>query len=44
MLECITPVVMDVINESLLVPITEQEIWAAARQMEGLKAPGPNGF
>lgn len=43
-LGCIRPVVSDDMNQSLLQPISEDEIRVVARQMGGLKAPGPDGF
>ncbi|KAM2888888.1 hypothetical protein FF1_012550 [Malus domestica] len=43
-LECVTLMVTDAMNQSLMIPIMDEEIKEAARQMGGLKAPGPNGF
>lgn len=36
--------VTDDMNQSLLMPISKEEIRVAARQMGGLKAPGSDGF
>ncbi|KAM2951563.1 hypothetical protein COP2_001044 [Malus domestica] len=44
LLDCISPMVTEDVNQALLIPVSEDEIKAAIFQMGGLKAPGPNGF
>ncbi|KAB2609074.1 hypothetical protein D8674_012242 [Pyrus ussuriensis x Pyrus communis] len=44
LLDCINPSVSPEMNEALIAPVTEEEIKAAAGNMGGLKAPGPDGF
>ncbi|KAB2632299.1 hypothetical protein D8674_028546 [Pyrus ussuriensis x Pyrus communis] len=44
LLDCINPSVSLEMNEALIAPVTEEEIKAAAVNMGGLKAPGPDGF
>ncbi|KAM1383307.1 hypothetical protein PS2_035388 [Malus domestica] len=43
-LDSINQIVMDDMNQSLLEPISEEEIRMAVRQMGGFKAPGPDRF
>ncbi|KAM1239603.1 hypothetical protein ACFX2J_045019 [Malus domestica] len=43
-LDSINQIVTDDMNQSLLEPISEEEIRMDVRQMGGFKAPGPDGF
>lgn len=43
-LECVTPVVTDGMNQALMMPIMDEEIKEVGRQMGSLKASGPDGF
>ncbi|KAM1532558.1 hypothetical protein ACFX10_006565 [Malus domestica] len=44
LLDCISPMVTEDMNQALLKPVSEDEIKAAVFKMGGLKAPGPDGF
>ena len=43
-LQCISPKVTDTMNDSLIGPVSVEEVKAAALNMGGSKAPGPDGF
>ncbi|KAM2891276.1 hypothetical protein COP2_009594 [Malus domestica] len=43
-LNCLEPMVSELMNADLIKPVSEEEIKAAVHQMGGLKAPGPDGF
>lgn len=43
-LECITPKVIDKMNDTLTTLVSVDEIKDAALQIGGLKAPSPDGF
>ncbi|CAN6690416.1 unnamed protein product [Malus baccata var. baccata] len=43
-LNCLEPLVSELMNTDLIKPVSEEEIKVAVHQMGGLKAPGPDGF
>ncbi|KAM2712281.1 hypothetical protein EV1_032304 [Malus domestica] len=43
-LNCLEPMVSELMNADLIKPVSEEEIKAAVHQMGGLKAPGLDGF